>query len=63
MRVGDVVPGQTMTGLGHKHKLVSVPGRCIYIHPERRFYTLAFDLPAGTVYESYPIKYRRGDSK
>lgn len=62
MRVGDIVPNQTMTGRGPKGRPVTVPGRCVYIHPERRFYTLAFELPAGVVRESFPFKYRRGET-
>lgn len=60
---GDLVPNQTMTGFSHNHKLVTVPGRCVYIHPDRHFYTLAFDLPAGVIKESFEFKYRRGVSK
>ncbi|PKM72235.1 MAG: hypothetical protein CVU91_10945 [Firmicutes bacterium HGW-Firmicutes-16] len=60
MIVGDIVPNQTMTGAGPKGKPVTVPGHCVYIHPERRFYTLEFKLPGGTIRESFPFKYRKG---
>ena len=63
MIVGDLVPNQSLTGLGRNHKPVTVPGRCVYIHPKRRYFTLEFNLPGGIVRENYHFKYRRGDSK
>ena len=62
MILGDIVPSQTMTGAGPQRTLVTVPGRVVYIHPERHFYTLAYDLPGGTIKESYSFKYRRGET-
>jgi len=60
MKVGDLVPRQTMEGLGRNHTRVTVSGRCVYIHPRRRFYTLEFKLPGGTIRESYNFQHRRG---
>ena len=60
MKVGDTVPNQTMTGAGPRRTQVTVPGVCVYIHPDRVYYTLEFNLPGGKVRENYQFKYRRG---
>jgi len=62
MKVGDKVPSITMTGSGPKGKPETVCGICSYIHPERRYYTLEFDLPGGKIRENYHFTYRRGES-
>lgn len=61
MKVGDLVSKQTMAGYGAGHKLVIVPGTCVYIHPERRYYTLEFNLPGGKIREDYNFQHRRGE--
>ena len=61
MRVGDIIPNQTMQSFFPPRTLKAVPGICVYIHPQRRFYTLEYKLSGGSVRESYPIQYRRGE--
>lgn len=60
MKVGDTVPNQTMQAYVTGHKLKAFPGVCVYIHPDRTYYTLEFNLPGGKVRENYQFKYRRG---
>ena len=62
MKVGDTVPSQTMEAYAKGHKLQAFPGVCVYIHPERRFYTLEFNLPGGKVREDFAFKYRKGEN-
>ena len=38
-----------------------VYGTVVYIHPQRRFYTVEFDFHGRTFRESYPFQYRTGN--
>jgi len=62
MKVGNTVSNQTMQAYAKGHKLKDFKGVCVYIHPERRFYTLEFDLPGGKIREDYAFQYRRGEN-
>ena len=38
-----------------------VHGTVIYIHPQRRFYTVEYDFHGRKYRESYPFQYRKGE--
>ena len=61
MKVGATVPSQTMSAQFHNREMREIPGVCVYIHPKRRFYTLAYKLEGATIRESYPFQYKKGE--
>lgn len=55
--------GDKKTELVHfgDQKPKSMTGRVVYIHPQRRFYVVAFDVGGHEIRESYYFPARRGD--
>ena len=63
MKIGDKDLNHAAHGYGAKHRSETVYGVCVYIHPRRRYYTLAFSFEGGSYRESYPFRYRKGEQK
>lgn len=62
MKLGDTVENHKMFAYSKGHKLEAFKGTCVYIHPDRRFFTLRYDLPGGTIHEDFPFQYRKGEN-
>ena len=55
IHVGDVIKRKINLfdpAFGNKSRETTVEAVVVYIHPERRFYTLEYRLPGGTYRES-----------
>lgn len=60
MKVGDtvrkIISVSTTSGIpGYRtpEETIVREGKVIYVHPKGRYYTVAFDLPDGTIRECY----------
>lgn len=63
MQVGDRIGHLAPTISDGMVRGRACPGTVIYIHPQRRFYTVQFDMPGGKCCESfyfYPRAATRG---
>ena len=62
MQIGDKCKQYRHEAEDKRHKGEMVEGVCVYIHPQRRFFTLRFDFLGGSFLESFPVQYRKGES-
>ena len=65
MKVGDKI-GHLKPSFGEVIRIdaPAYPGRIVYIHPQRRFYTIEFEMPKGErCRESYYFKNRSGPER
>lgn len=51
VKIGDKVQRQCVKINGDSQKFLT--GRVVYIHPEYRYHTVRFEVPGGTIDESY----------
>lgn len=58
MKVGDKVKRKIYYGAEYGGNLPPEEGIVVFIHPQRRFYTLEFTFPLGKIRESYPLRNR-----
>lgn len=58
MQVGDKKTEKISFG---DSQSITATGTVVYIHPKRAFYIVEFELPGGSVRESYYFPDRRGD--
>lgn len=65
MKVGDKIGHLKPTyGEGPRQDLPAYPGRIVYIHPQRRFYTVEFELPKNYHFrESFYFPNRSGPER
>jgi len=61
-KVREKITSATATGMLDPELTKKVTGTVVYIHPQKRFYTVRFDFPKGTIHESYYFPERIGDS-
>lgn len=60
VKVGDEVEEYLTLGICRQQELTR--GTVIYVHPEKRFYRVRFDLPGGNVAESFHCFKCRADT-
>lgn len=62
MKIGDIVLNHTLCTEDPCGRRALVNGRCVYLHPERRFYVVAFEIGGHTLRETYYFQSRKGDT-
>ncbi len=66
MLVGDVIKGLRPSygvAILSNHEPPPVDAHVVYIHPERRFYTVRFDYRKGSLFESFFMEDRGNGQK
>ena len=59
MQIGDVVNKKAPSFGGDTHRpgqTETMPGKVVYIHPQRRFYTLEFEVAGRKMQERYSFR-------
>lgn len=56
LQVGDTVRAKISYGLSGGSRMPPEEGTVVYIHPERRYFTLEFRFRDGAFRESYPLR-------
>lgn len=61
MKIGDIVTNHVLFSEDPCKRRETVSGRCVYIHPQRRFYVAEFDIGGRKLREAYYFQTRKGD--